>query len=153
MSDRIPKPIFILKNSGPITSVLFSEFKQENLFVSNRNGSLNIYDLDLRRSIFECNSNKESILSIIELNENTFLTYLRNGTIQKWTQTQGDWIFKSKILIFKSEYLCNYFNFKYLRYLRKGNLYILSIYRKLWKKFRIHSIKRDIDHRLRWANK
>jgi len=98
MSDRVPKPIFILQNSGPITSVLFSEFKQDLIFVSNRTGSLNIYDLNLRRSIFECNSNKESILSIIELNENNFLSQLRNGVIQKWTQTQSEWIFQSKFV-------------------------------------------------------
>ncbi len=100
MTDRIPKPVFILQNSGPLTSVLFSEFKEEILFTSNRNGVLNIYDLNLRRSIFECNPNRESILSVAELSETSILTHSRNGTIHKWTQTQTEWIFQSKLICF-----------------------------------------------------
>jgi WD40 repeat protein len=99
MTDRIPKPVFILQNSGPITSVLFSEFKEEILFTSNRNGYLNIYDLNLRRSIFECNPISESILSVAELSENSILTHSRNGTIHKWTQTQTEWISQSKFVL------------------------------------------------------
>ena len=103
-SNESPVPIFILQNSGPISCVLFSEFIKDILFASNRNGNLNVYDLNLRRSLFEANSNKESILSIAELNENNIFTHSRNGVIQKWTRSQNVWNPLSKQ---------NYLNFRF----------------------------------------
>ena len=84
MSAAIPNPIFILQNSKPITSLLFSAVKSEIIYAGNRNGDLTIYDVNLRRSLFSANPNKEAILSIIELDENTCLAYCRNGSVFKW---------------------------------------------------------------------
>ena len=78
-----PSPIFILQNSKPITALLFSSLQNDIIYVGNRNGDLTIYDVNLRRSVFSINPNKESILSLIELDENNLLAYCRNGSVFK----------------------------------------------------------------------
>ena len=96
MADNVPTPIYILQNSGPINSLLFSVFNKDLIYAGNRNGALNIYDLNLRRSVFNRNPSNESILSIVELNENTILTHARNGIVYKWSKNQSEWDFNSK---------------------------------------------------------
>ncbi len=78
-----PSPIFILQNSKPITALLFSSLKNDIIYAGKRNGDLTVYDVNLRRSVFSINPNKESILSLIELDENSLLAYCRNGSVFK----------------------------------------------------------------------
>lgn len=89
-----PNPSFILQNSKPVNSVLFSLFNKQLLLSGNKNGDLNIYSLSNRRSIFCANANSEAILSIAEIDQNNFLTHSRNGQIFKWTrQDENSWNF------------------------------------------------------------
>ena len=90
-SGTIPTPSFILQNSNQVTFVLFSNFDCNLFYASNRNGDLNIYDLKLRRSIFNQNPNKQSIQSIAELDEIHFLTQSRNGIICEWAKNETNW--------------------------------------------------------------
>ena len=94
--SSLPNPIFILQNSKPITCLLFSTKNSNILYYVNRNGDLTIYDVSLRRSTYSTNPNKESILSIIELDESNFLAYCRNGSIFKWIKSESEWHFNCK---------------------------------------------------------
>lgn len=96
MSSLAPNPIFILQNSKPITCLLFSTKNSNILYSGNRNGDLTIYDISFRRSTYSNNPNKESILSIIELDEANFLAYCRNGSIFKWIKSESGWHFNCK---------------------------------------------------------
>ena len=110
--NKVPMPLYILQNSGPITKSLFSLFNKELIYVCNRNGDLNVYDLNLRRSVFNGNANKESILGIVELSETCVLTHARNGIIHKWTRNQMEWTFQS-IVVFQRRFYPNTI-FKYI---------------------------------------
>ncbi|RNA44651.1 guanine nucleotide-binding subunit beta 1 [Brachionus plicatilis] len=89
-----PNPSFILQNSKPVNSILFSKYNKQLLFSGNRNGDLNIYSLSYRRSIFSANPNSEAVLGISEIDQDTFLTHSRNGQIFKWTkQDENSWTF------------------------------------------------------------
>lgn len=89
-----PNPSFILQNSKPVNSVLFSIYNKQLLFSGNKNGDIYIYSLSYRRSIFYANANSEAILSIAEIDENQFLTHTRNGQIFRWTkQKENSWSF------------------------------------------------------------
>lgn len=80
-----PNPIFILQNSKPVNTVLFSKYNNL-LYTGNRSGDLNIFNLQLRRSIFSANPNGEAILSINEIDKENFLSHSRNGQIFKWNK-------------------------------------------------------------------
>lgn len=84
-----PKPIFILQNSKPITKVLFSTRQSDLLYSGNRAGDFTVYNLKLRRSLFQQNINSQSILSILEINESHVLTYARNGSLYKWSNHES----------------------------------------------------------------
>jgi WD40 repeat protein len=86
-----PNPEFILQNTSQLNCVLFSAKQSDLLYASNRNGDLNIYNLELRRSIFQSNPNKESILSIAELENLELITQSRNGSIYKWIKNNSEW--------------------------------------------------------------
>ena len=92
IQSGVPNPEFILQNSFEINQVLFSA-KQNDLFYStNRNGDLNVYNLELRRSVFKSNPNNgESLLSILELDNLDLLTHSRNGSIFRWTKSEANW--------------------------------------------------------------
>lgn len=100
ISQLPPNPSFILQNSKPVNTVLFSKYNKQLLFSGNRNGDLNIYSLNYRRSIFSANANNEAILSIAEIDQQTFLTHTRNGQIFKWTEKkdQNSWTFTCKLI-------------------------------------------------------
>jgi hypothetical protein len=87
-----PKPLFILKNSHPITKLIFSSKHEDILYMANRNGDLNVFSLSLRRSLFKHNTDNQSILSIAELDANCLLTQTRNGSIFLWNKTNTDWL-------------------------------------------------------------
>ena len=91
-------PIFILQNSKPVTNVLFSLSNSDTIYTGNRDGYFTVYSLKLRRSMFVNNPEKQSILSIMELDENTVLTYGRNGSVFKWTTNNSSYDVKCKIL-------------------------------------------------------
>ena len=82
-----PAPLFILQNSKPVTVILFSTSNSDILYTGNRDGHFIVYTLKLRRTLFSANPDKQAILSIVELNESTILTYGRNGSIFKWSKT------------------------------------------------------------------
>jgi hypothetical protein len=84
-----PKPVFLLQNSKPITKVLFSNVHPDLLYSGNRNGDFNVYNLKSRRSLFQHNTESQSILSILELDSNHLLTYARNGSIYEWTSHES----------------------------------------------------------------
>lgn len=139
--SSLPNPIFILQNSKPITCLLFSTKNSNILYSGNRNGDLTIYDVSLRRSNYSTNPNKESILSIIELDESNFLAYCRNGSIFKWIKSESEWHFNCKRnyiitlhlfkLLFKIinilKLSISFLFSKQLRCLSKRKLYVLSI--------------------------
>lgn len=93
LTERSPPPLpeFILQNTSQLNHVLFSDELPDLFYASNRNGDLNIYNLNLRRSVFHSNPNKESILSIAELENQNLITHSRNGSIYKWTKNNVDW--------------------------------------------------------------
>lgn len=85
MSSAPPTPVFIQQNNAPLTHLLFSRFDADILYSGNRNGDFAIYNCKYRRPVFSSNANKNSIMSMVELNQNELLTHNRNGTIFKWT--------------------------------------------------------------------
>ena len=77
-----PKPSFLIHNTKQITSVLFSIRNKNHLYVGNRDGDIQVYELETRRPIFTSNLNKQSVTSIIELPEDRkLLVYCRNGSL------------------------------------------------------------------------
>ena len=96
-SQTIPKPIFILQSSKPVTTVHFSAIETDILYSGNRDGLINIYNLQLRRSVFNLNPGNESILSFIELDNHNVLAYGRNGSIYKLTKSNTSYEFKCKL--------------------------------------------------------
>jgi hypothetical protein len=81
-SNNPPKPSFIIHTTKQITSVLFSILNTNRLYVGNRDGEIQVYELDTRRPIFKSNLNNQSITSIIEMFEaNKLLVYCRNGSL------------------------------------------------------------------------
>jgi WD40 repeat protein len=89
--STLPSPEFILQNTSQVNHVLFSAIQSDLLYTSNRNGELHIYNLDLRRSIFHSNPNKESLLCIAELENLDLITHSRNGSIYKWIRNDAEW--------------------------------------------------------------
>ena len=81
----LPEPVFILQNSKPITCLKFSSLNKNLIYAGNRHGDLIVYNLDLRRNIFNANSNQQSLLGIEELDRNSFLTFSRNGAVFEWS--------------------------------------------------------------------
>lgn len=81
-----PNPIFIQQNSKQITQVLFSSH-EELLYSGNRDGDLVVYNYKYRRPVFSSNANKQPILTICELDRDTFITHTRNGSIFEWKET------------------------------------------------------------------
>jgi WD40 repeat protein len=91
-----PDPLFILKDSKPITSLLFSKLNNQNiLFTGSRNGDFQVYNLESRRLLFKSSSTSESILKIFqkENETNEVFTYNRDGSIFKWNlEGELNWI-------------------------------------------------------------
>ncbi len=90
LTESPPQPLFVLQNTKPVTVVLFSTLNSDILYTGNRDGDFTVYTLKLRRPLFSANHEKQAILSIIELNISTILTYIRNGSIYKWVKTSQD---------------------------------------------------------------
>lgn len=76
-----PTPLFILHSTKQITFVLFSRIYSNRLYVGNREGELFVYELVSRRPIFKSNLNNQSIINIIETENNKLLVYCRNGSL------------------------------------------------------------------------
>lgn len=86
-SAKPPNPSFILQNSKQVTFLLFANGNKSGsiLYTGNREGDLIVYNYKLRRPVFSSfDSNKQSILTIAEIDENAFFTHTRNGRIFKW---------------------------------------------------------------------
>ena len=79
-----PNPIFIQQNAKQITQVKFSSRNEEILYSGNRDGDLVIYNYKYRRPVFSSNANKQPILTLVELDRDTFISHTRNGSIFKW---------------------------------------------------------------------
>lgn len=94
-----PKPIFILQNSKPITKLLFSSRQPDLLYSGSRAGDFNVYNLKLRRSLFQQNVESQSILSILETDGSHVLTYARNGSLYKWTNHESKYEANCKLKI------------------------------------------------------
>ena len=86
-----PTPLFILQNSKPITALFFSAIDVDLFYTGNRDGDLNVYSLKLRRSLFNANPQKQAIMCMIELDNQSLLTYCRDGAVFKWNRTNTDW--------------------------------------------------------------
>jgi hypothetical protein len=99
-SKTTPKPVFLLQNGKPIHHALFSNKNSDILYAANRDGDLTIYNLEFRRSVFSSNLNKQPMLHIVEKDDENLLTYLKNGSVYKWTRTNSDWQVNCKIFYF-----------------------------------------------------
>ena len=86
-----PTPLFVLQNSKPITALFFSPNDADLFYTGNRDGDLNVYSLKLRRSLFNANPQQQAILCMIELDDQSLLTYCRDGTVFKWSRTDTHW--------------------------------------------------------------
>jgi hypothetical protein len=98
-SSKLPMPVFILQNSKQMNCVRFSDVHQNLLFTGNRAGDFSIYNLELRRNIFSENPNKEAILTVAELDESSWLSSSRDGSIFRWTACDNStWEYKCNLI-------------------------------------------------------
>lgn len=112
-SQSVPSPTFILQSSKPVTSLHFSTIESDILYSGNRDGLINIYNLQLRRSVFSHNPGNQSILSFIELDDSNILAYGRNGSIYKLNKNNTTY-----------EINCNFQIFIFIFYLKESSLLI-----------------------------
>lgn len=83
-TGQIPKPVFILQNSKPVTNLLYSSGHENLLYAGNREGDLTVYDLELRRTVFTSNSDHQPVQGLLELDDHNLLAFSRSGAIFKW---------------------------------------------------------------------
>jgi hypothetical protein len=89
----LPEPLFLLHNSKPINTILFSKYNDNILYTGNRDGYFDEYNLTIRRSIYSANPNYNAILSIFELDINKILVHYRDGSLFEFIKENNLWSF------------------------------------------------------------